>query len=418
MALEVVRNRFAAIADEMGAVLRRAAYSPNIKEREDCSAALFTPSGEMLAQAEHIPVHLGSMPASVAAVLERAGGRIDAGDLWAVNDPFAGGTHLNDLTIVEPCVAEGRLIGFSANRAHHADVGGTAPGSMWADAVEVFQEGFRVPPVRVGRDGALDRSFVDLFCANSRTPEERQGDLLSQIGARQLGVTRLLEARDEMGTDAVLAAMEEVLDYTERRMRAALAEIPEGEYTFEDVCDSSGPGGDPVRVAVVVRVAGGEVEADFSGSDPQPAGNLNAVEAVTRSALYFALRSVCDPEIPANGGCYRPVRLVAPLGTVVAARPPAAVAAGNVEVSQRIADVCLGALAKALPGRVAAAGHGSMNNLLIGGEGFVYYETTGGGEGGGPRGPGASATHTAMTNTKNTPVEALEHAYPFRVLRY
>ena len=221
-----------------------------------------------------------------------------------------------------------------------------------------------------------------------------------------------------MGTDGLLAAMDEVLDYTERRMRAALAEIPEGEYAFEDVCDSAGPGGDPVRVVVVVRVAGGEVEADFTGSDPQPAGNLNAVEAVTRSALYFALRSVCDPEIPANGGCYRPVRLVAPVGSVVAARPPAAVAAGNVEVSQRIADVCLGALAKALPGRVPAAGHGSMNNLLIGGAGFVYYETTGGGEGGGPRGPGASATHTAMTNTKNTPVEALEHAYPFRVVRY
>ena len=407
--LQVLISRLTGIAEEMGAVLRRAAFSPNIKERADCSAALFTPGGELLVQAEHIPVHLGSMPASVAAAIDALGGDLDPGDQVVLNDPFAGGTHLNDITLVAPCVVDGELVGWAANRAHHADVGGAAPGSIPADATEIQQEGLRIPPTR------LDDSVRRLLLANSRTPTERIGDLDAQVGANVVGVERLAAMA---GATAPLA---EVVDYGERRMRAALAELPDGTWRAEDVLDSTGAATDqqrPARVAVSVSVMGDEVAFDFTGSDPQARGNVNAVEAVTVSAVSYALRAAVDPSIPANGGALRPVRVVAPAGTIVAARPPAAVGAGNVEVSQRVADVCLRALAQPCRDRVPAAGQGTMNNLLIGGDGWVYYETVAGGQGGRPRSPGMSGVHTGMTNTRNTPIEALERTFPVRVLRY
>ena len=407
--LQVLMSRLTGIAEEMGAVLRRAAFSPNIKERADCSAALFTPGGELLVQAEHIPVHLGSMPASVAAAIDALVGDLDPGDQVVLNDPFAGGTHLNDITLVAPCVVDGELLGWAANRAHHADVGGAAPGSIPADATEIQQEGLRIPPTR------LDDSIRRLLLANSRTPTERIGDLDAQVGANVVGVERLAAMA---GATAPLA---EVVDYGERRMRAALAELPDGTWRADDVLDSTGAATDqqrPARVAVSVSVMGDEVAFDFTGSDPQARGNVNAVEAVTVSAVSYALRAAVDPSIPANGGALRPVRVVAPAGTIVAARPPAAVGAGNVEVSQRVADVCLRALAQPCRDRVPAAGQGTMNNLLIGGDGWVYYETVAGGQGGRPRSPGMSGVHTGMTNTRNTPIEALERTFPLRVLRY
>jgi len=418
--LQVLISRLTGIATEMGEVLRRAAYSPNIKERADCSAALFTASGELLVQAEHIPVHLGSMPASVRAALSAfPASSLSPGDHVVLNDPFAGGTHLNDITLVTPCFVGSELVGWAANRAHHADLGGMAPGSIPPDAVEIYQEGLRIPPV------LLSAAVVDVLCANSRTPVERRGDLDAQVGANVVGVRRLAS----LGVGQEDFA--EVLAYGERRMRAVLRDLPDGEWSFWDVLDSSGPRPSqqtPVRIAVTLRVAGDGVEFDFTGSDPQQPGNVNAVAAVTESAVAFALRSVVDPTLPSNGGAMRPVRVVVPPGSVVGAVPPAAVGAGNVEVSQRVADVCLGALAEALPGRVGAASQGTMNNVMIGGpasvaegrEGWVYYETVAGGQGARPRAGvhGMSGVHTGMTNTKNTPIEAFEREFPMRVRRY
>jgi N-methylhydantoinase B/oxoprolinase/acetone carboxylase alpha subunit len=417
--LQVLIARLVGIADEMGTVLRRAAFSPNIRERADCSAALFTADGELLVQAEHIPVHLGSMPASVRAAIEQVGAeRLRPGDQVILNDPFAGGTHLNDVTLVAPVHVDGRLVGWAANRAHHADVGGSAPGSLPADATEIHAEGLRLPPV------VLTDDIRRIFLAASRTPWERAGDLDAQVGANAIGAARLA-ALAETG-----APFDEVLSYGERRMRAALAGVPNGSWSFVDQIDSigaAGADGQPApsaRIQVEVVVDGDEVRFDFSGSAPQRPGNVNAVEAVTVSAVAFALRSAVDPSIPANGGAMRPVSVLAPAGTIVSARPPVAVGAGNVEVSQRVADVCFGALAQVLPDRVGAASQGTMNNLLLGGDGWVYYETVAGGQGGRPPHDdkpaklGMSGVHTAMTNTKNTPVEALERAYPMRVLRY
>jgi N-methylhydantoinase B/oxoprolinase/acetone carboxylase alpha subunit len=417
--LQVLIARLAGIATEMGAVLGRSAFSPNIKERHDHSAAVFTAEGELLAQAEHIPVHLGSMPASVAAAIERFGPRtegwssLEPGDQIVLNDPFAGGTHLNDVTVVAPCVVDEVLVGWVANRAHHADLGGAAPGSMPADATEVFAEGLRLPPVR------LNPEVRSVLLANTRTPDERAGDLDAQVGANRRGVERLAELAD--------APLDEVLEHGERRMRAALADLPDGTWSFADVVDSFGPAPHQqvvTRVRVDLTIAGDELTFDLSSSDPQRAGNVNAVEAVTVSAAVYALRCVLDPTMPANGGALRPVHVVTRPGTIVSAQAPAAVGAGNVEVSQRVADVCLGALGLALPGRVGAASQGTMNNLLIGSRlidpgdrAWVYYETVAGGQGGRVEGPGMSGVHTAMTNTKNTPIEALERAFPLRVLR-
>jgi N-methylhydantoinase B/oxoprolinase/acetone carboxylase alpha subunit len=410
--LQVLIARLTGVAEEMGAVLRRAAYSPNIKERADCSAALFTAGGELLVQAEHIPVHLGSMPASVAAAIAALDSDPRPGEQVILNDPFAGGTHLNDITLVSPVFARGELAGWAANRAHHADLGGMAPGSMPPDATEVNQEGLRIPPVRCTPE------VEELVVASSRAPTERRGDLAAQQGANVVGAARLAGIVEQLGGPAVLS---EVVDYGERRMRAALRALPDGVFTFEDVLDSAGPRPEqqsPTRVVVRVTVDGEQATFDFTGTDAQRAGNVNAVEAVTVSAVAFAVRYATDPTIPANGGAMRPVRVVAPAGTVVAARPPVAVGAGNVEVSQRVADVCLGALAQAVPDRLGAAGQGTMNNVLVGGAAWVYYETIGGGQGGRPGRAGMSGVHTAMTNTRDTPVEALERALPVRVRRY
>ena len=410
--LQVWISRLAGVADEMGAVLRRAAYSPNIKERADCSCALFAPDGTLLAQAEHIPVHLGSMPAAVRAAIDACGAGLAAADQIVVNDPFAGGTHLNDITFVAPAFADdGTLIGWAANRAHHADIGGMAPGSLPPDATEIFQEGLRIPPVR------WTPEVEELVVAASRTPEERRGDLDAQLGANRLGVARLRE----LPLATVPGMFGEIVDYGERRTRAAIRALPDGEYRFEDVLDSTGGTGDPhaARICVTLTVNDDTITFDFDGTDAQRAGSVNAVEAVTASAVVFALRSVVDPDLPANGGVLRPVRVLAPPGSIVAAQMPVAVGAGNVEVSQRVADVCLGALAQAAPGRVGGASQGTMNNVLVGGEGWVYYETIGGGQGGRPNGrAGMNGVHTAMTNTCDTPVEAFERAYPMRVRRY
>jgi N-methylhydantoinase B/oxoprolinase/acetone carboxylase alpha subunit len=425
--LAVLMARLSGVATEMSAVLRRAAFSPNIKERADCSSAVFTAAGDLLAQAENIPVHLGSMPASVAAVMaaveaDTTGGsdRPSAGDHWVVNDPFAGGTHLNDITVVTPCVVGGQVVGWVANRAHHADVGGAAPGSLPADATEVFAEGLRIPPVR------LTAAVRAIVLANSRTPAERAGDLDAQVGANVRGVVRLAEVVEQLG-DAADARLAEVLNYGERRMRAALAALPDGVWRVHDHLDSAGGAPDqrhPVTIRLALSVAGDTVDFDFTGSDPQTAGNVNAPLAVTTSAVVYALRSAVDPTLPSNAGCLRPVTVVAPAGSVVAAGPPAAVGAGNVEVSQRVADVCLLALAALVPESVGAASQGTMNNVLLGSSSsggdqpWVYYETIGGGQGGRPTAAGQSGIHTVMTNTRNTPVEALERAYPLRVLRY
>jgi N-methylhydantoinase B len=413
--LEVARNRYAAIADGMGVVLRRTAYSPNIKERADCSAAVFVPSGEMLAQAEHIPVHLGSMPASVAAVLERFGNGVEPGVQYAVNDPYFGGTHLNDLTLVRGVFIDDRLIGWVANRAHHADVGGEAPGSMPAPATTVQQEGIVVAPTPAMRDGEWINDFVDPFLKATRTPAERLGDLSAQLGANEAGAQHLRSLALETGVPTYLGIADALLDYGERRMRSAIAALPDGEYTFTDYMEW---GDDDLPIKVAVTIDGDALLADFAGTNPQIEGNINAVEAVTRSCLYYAVRVATDPTIPANGGCYRMLHLAAPVGSLVNSHPPAAVAAGNVETSQRIADTLLGALARAAPDRVPAASQGTMNNILIGGEDLAYYETVAGGQGGKPTGPGMSGVHTGMTNTKNTPTESLETHYPFKVIRY
>jgi N-methylhydantoinase B len=410
--LEVARHRLSSVADEMGTVLRHASLSPNIKERADCSAALFTPEGDMLAQAEHIPVHLGSMPASVAACLARF--EPVPGVQYAVNDPYAGGTHLNDLTLVAPVFVGSRHVAWVANRAHHADVGGEAPGSMPAHAVVIDQEGHRVPPTVAYADGRWVEKFSVPFISASRTPWERRGDLAAQIGANSVGAARVTElvGGEVAGFETVTRSL---LDYGERRMRAALLKLPEGEYSFVDFMEM---GDEDVAIRVTVILSDGSLTADFTGSDGQVPANFNAVEAVTRSCLYYAVRVATDPTIPANGGCYRPLRLVAPPGSVVNARSPAAVAAGNVETSQRIADVLLGALAQAAPDRVPAASQGTMNNILIGNDDFAYYETMGGGQGGRPGRAGQSGIQTGMTNTENTPIESLDAHYPFRVERY
>ncbi len=411
--LEIARNRFAAVADEMGLVLRRTAYSPNIKERADCSAALFVADGEMLAQAEHIPVHLGAMPASVRAVLDVVG-QPEAGAQYAVNDPYAGGTHLNDLTLIRPVTIDGDLIGFLANRAHHADVGGEAPGSMPAHATDIAQEGHRVPPTRAVVDGEFDPGFLHPFLAATRTPSERIGDLSAQLGANEIGAARLTELARRYGPARFARLTDAVLDYGERRMRSALAALPAGATSFVDHLED---GDDLYPIEVTVHIAHGELHADFSGTADQIAANINAVRAVTRSCLYYAVRVATDPSIPANGGCYRPLTLTTTPGTIVDATPPAAVAAGNVETSQRIADVLLGALAQACPDRVPAASQGTMNNVLIGNDRFAYYETVAGGQGARPGRDGQSGIQTGMTNTRNTPIESLEAHYPFRVRR-
>jgi len=424
--LEVYKHRFAAIADEMGVVLRKASYSPNIKERRDFSCALFDAEGKMIAQAAHIPVHLGSMPLSVVAAIQNFP-NIKSGDVIALNDPFRGGTHLPDITLVSPVFIEdpdiSPLFGFVASRAHHADVGGMTPGSMPV-AREIYQEGFIIPPIKLVNAGEINRAAWDLLLANVRTPEERAGDLWAQIAANQRGNQRLQELVSEYGSVSVYQYMIAMIDYTERMTRKLLESLPDGEYRFSDFLDNDGISNEPVLIQVTIRIDGDEATVDFTGSASQQRGSVNAVFAITLSAVYYVFRCLIGLDVPNNAGCLAPIKVIAPEGSIVNARHPAPVAGGNVETSQRITDVLLGALAKALPEKVPAASQGTMNNVTIGGFDsrkqmpFAYYETIGGGMGALPNQEGPSAIHSHMTNTLNTPAEAMEYAYPLRVLRY
>lgn len=433
--LEVYKHRFAGIAGEMGAVLQRTSSSPNIKERRDYSCALFDSQSRVVAQGDHLPVHLGSMPRSVAAAL--AGGPLQPGEIILLNDPFVGGTHLPDLTMVAPVYPEDwdsdtTVAGsddlppfYVAARAHHADVGGIAPGSM-AVAVDIYQEGLRIPPVRLRRSGEQnpDADILALIMANVRTPEEREGDIRAQMAALDVGGRRVRELMSERSVEEPVEYAGHLIDYAERMTRDLIKDLPDGIYSFEDRLDDDGIASGPLQICVTVTIEDDEATVDFSGSAPQCPGPMNAVEAITLSATVYVFRCMLDPAVPPNHGSFIPIRLIAPEGSVVNARPPAAVAAGNVETSQRLVDALFGALSGAASHRVPAASQGTMNNLSIGGtdprsgDSYAYYETTGGGMGGRPRSPGPSAIHCHMTNTRNTPVEALEHAYPFRVERY
>ncbi|MCB9135669.1 MAG: hydantoinase B/oxoprolinase family protein [Anaerolineales bacterium] len=423
--LEIFKHLFAAIPEEMGALLRRASYSPNIKERLDYSCALFDARGDMIAQAAHIPVHLGAMPLSVKAAIARFT-TLHPGDVIILNDPFRGGSHLPDITLVSPIFIEPTnqspiLFGFAASRAHHADVGGMKPGSM-PIAREIIQEGLIIPPVKLVERGEINAGVWDMILANVRTPGERAGDLHAQLAANARGVSRMQEMVTRYGADEVSFHAAELMAYTERLTRNLLRTIPDGMYTFEDFLDDDGVGTDPVRIRVAITVEDDRATVDFTGSAPQQRGSVNAVRAITLSAVYYVFRGLLGMEVPNNTGALAPIEVVTPEGTVVNARWPAPVAGGNVETSQRITDVLLGALAQAMPDRIPAASQGTMNNTLIGGiageRPYTYYETIAGGMGGHPHGTGLSARHSHMTNTLNTPVEALEYAYPFLVERY
>ncbi|MEX2526193.1 MAG: hydantoinase B/oxoprolinase family protein [Gemmatimonadota bacterium] len=426
VSLEIYRNLFSALAEEMGAALRRAAHSPNIKERRDYSCALFSPLGQPVAMGDHMPVHLGAMPMSVSKALETLGA-LAAGDVACVNDPFQGGTHLPDITLVSPVFMGEVLLGYVASRAHHADVGGIAPGSMPL-AREIVQEGLRIPPIRLVREGVMEPDLLRLILANVRTPEERRGDLEAQLASLHTGSRRLREMAEGRGSQAVLQAMDELLEYADRLLGEGLARIPAGSYSGEDWMEDDGFGHGPVRIQVKVTILpGGRAVVDFHGSSPQVPGGINAVGAITHSATRYVLRCLAEAllglPLPAGGGSMERVDLRLPPGSVVNARFPASVAAGNVETSQRITDVLFRAMAPALPNLIPALSQGTMNNLTVGGldlhgSPFAYYETAGGGMGGGPQGPGLSGVHTHMSNSLNTPVEALEHAYPFRLIRY
>jgi N-methylhydantoinase B len=401
--LQVLAAALRGVAEEMGAALVHAAHSANIKERRDCSTAVFDAAGRMIAQAEHMPVHLGAMPDAVAAAMRL---RAAPGETVVLNDPYTGGTHLPDITLVQRVDD----LGYTVSRAHHADVGGMQPASMPAGARELLQEGLVIPPVR------LTDEVLALMEANMRRPRERRADLAAQAACHRLGARRLRELAGRHGEAGLAEGMAALHDYSERRIRAALAEIADGVYCAEDALEGDGTHTRAVPIRVAVTVAGDELAVDFAGTAPQQPGNVNCPLAVTRSAVYFVVRALCDPDIPASGGAYVPVAVRAPEGSLVNARPPAAVVAGNVETSSRIVDVVMAALGEAVP--APAQGQGTMNNVTLGNAGFTYYETIGGGQGGCPDAPGPSAVHVAMSNTLNTPVEALEREYPLRVERY
>ena len=400
IALQVVTGALRAACEEMGATLIRSAHSANIKERRDCSTALFNPTGEMVMQAEHIPVHLGAMPAAVAAVLheDHAEGRP-----WILNDPYRGGTHLPDITVITPVLhGDGELLGFAASRAHHADVGGRVPGSMPADSTTLDEEGVVIAP------RPLDDRAIDELVARMRQPEQRRADLRAQLAANRIGARRLAELAQRLGVPALADATDAVLDYAERRTRACLQNLSDGRNEARDVLEAIE--GD-LELQLAATVDGDRLILDFSGSAEQYPGNLNCPLAVTRSAAYFAVRVLTDPDVPPSAGAYRPIEVIAPEGSLLNARAPAAVAGGNVETSSRVADLVLSAFARAL-------GQGTMNNVTLGSEDFTYYETLGGGQGACPDADGPSAVHVAMSNTLNTPIEALELEFPLRVTRY
>jgi N-methylhydantoinase B len=411
--LSVLASALAGIAEEMGAVLVRAAYSSNIKERRDCSTALFDAAGRMVAQAEHVPVHLGAMPEAVEAVIEKDPA---PGDVFAVNDPYSGGTHLPDVTLVSPLAPAGELLGFAVTRAHHSDVGGMSPGSMPSGSREIYQEGIIIPPLRLVSAGKPVDDTMSLILANVRTPDIRRGDLRAQIAANMLAEQRMAELLERYGRATVLTAFDEVLAYAERRSREVVAQLPDGRYAAESEIEGDGVTDEDIPVRVTVTIEGDRMTIDFEGTSDAVRGNVNCPLAVTRSACYFALRVLLPNDAPANAGAYAPLTIRAPEGSLVNAQSPSAVAAGNVETSQRIADTVLFALLGAAD--VPAEGQGTMNNVVLGGPRWTYYETIGGGQGASSKGRGPSGVHVGMSNTLNTPIEALELEFPLRVERY
>ena len=421
--LEVFRNIFLSIAEEMGIVLRRTAFSANIKERLDFSCAVYDRHAETIAMGDHMPVHLGAMPFSVAEALRSY--TLEPGDIVILNDPFRGGTHLPDITSVsavflgdapEPAY-------YLATRAHHADVGGMSPGSMPL-AREIYQEGLRIPPVKLYRRGELQQEILDIILANVRTPDERQGDLRAQTASHRVGERRLLAASEKYGSDRIAHQMDALKDYTERMMRARIEQIPDGEYKFEDFLDDDGFGSPPVRIHCRLTIRGDQAVVDYSGSAPQQCGGVNANLSITVAATMYCFRCLIEDNVPFNAGLLRPIEIITKPGSVLDAQLPASVAAGNVETSQRITDTLLGALQQALPDQIPAASAGTMNNLSLGGldpatgRPFAYYETIAGGMGARPNANGMDAVQNHMTNSLNTPVEALEHLYPLRMRRY
>jgi N-methylhydantoinase B len=424
MQLEIFKNIFHSISEEMGAALRRSAFSPNIKERRDYSCAVYDGAGQVLAMGDHMPVHLGSMPASVVAARDSLS--FERGDIALINDPFAGGTHLPDLTLVMPVFVDAKRTPhfFVASRAHHADIGGALAGSM-GPAREIFQEGLRIPPVKIFRKGMVNKELLSLLLANVRTPLEREGDLAAQIASCRLGERRLREVARKYGTSEVSRYAGYLLDYSEKMLRSVLHSLKPGIYRAEDFLDGDGVSAERLRIRVRIRISSGSVVVDFTGSAPQCAGNVNAVKAIAVSAVYYVFRCLIRDDVPATSGLLRPITVIAPSGTIVNASPPAAVAGGNVETSQRMVDTLLRALAKAAPERIPAASQGTMNNFTFGGKhpsrnglSFTYYETIAGGCGASRAGDGASASHSHMTNSWNTPTEVLEGTYPVRVKRY
>jgi N-methylhydantoinase B len=416
--LQVMVGALRAACDEMGAVLIRSAHSANIKERRDCSTGLFDADGQMVMQAEHIPVHLGAMPAAVASVLGEAH---EPGDAWILNDPFRGGTHLPDITVISPVFARDELLGFAASRAHHADVGGRVPGSMPADSRSLEDEGVVIPPSRIVHAGEPDAAMLAELLEQMRNPRERAADLRAQLAAGVAGAARFGDLVERFGLDTVREGMRETLDYAERRTRARIAAMADGEYRASDVLEAGVPqiqgltdrqiGDTDLQLRLAATVEGDAITLDFTGSADQHDGNLNCPLAVTTSACYFAVRVLTDPDVPPCAGAYRPVTVVAPEGSLLNARPPAAVVAGNVETSSRVADLVLAAFGRAL-------GQGTMNNLTLGNDDFTYYETLGGGQGACEDADGPSAVHVAMSNTLNTPIEALEREFPLRAVEY
>jgi len=419
--LEIFKSLFHAIAEEMGATLKRTAFSPNIKERRDYSCAIFDAQGQVVAQGDHMPVHLGSMPLSVQAAIETRD--MGPGDVVLLNDPYKGGTHLPDVTLVSPVFSKNRLLFYVASRAHQSDVGGMSPGSMPL-AEEIYQEGLRIPPVKVMVNGKINRDVWDMILANVRTPEEREGDLAAMLGANRTGERRLMGIVAKYGFAEVGRHVVEILNYSERMTRHTISTIPDGVYEAEDFLDNDGITDGCIAIRVKIRIRGDRAIIDFSKSDPQVQGSVNAVYAITASAVFYVFRTLVGVSIPSNAGGMRPLEIIAPEGTIVNARPPAAVCGGNVETSQRIVDVLYKCLAEAVPDRIPAASQGTMNNFTFGGidprtgNPVAYYETVSGGMGARPTLDGLSGVHTHMTNSLNTPIEALEHAYPIRVVRY
>ena len=422
--LELYKNILTSVSEEMGVTLQRTAFSPNIKERLDFSCAVFDASGQMVAQAAHIPVHLGSMPLSVLAAIEHT--EMEPGDMIVLNDPYRGGTHLPDITLVAPVYEDesaSKPTFFVANRAHHADVGGMTPGSMPL-ATSVIQEGIRIPPVKLIRGGEIDTDLWELILANVRTPDERRGDMEAQLAANRIGERRLQEIVAKYGISEIELYMQELCAYSSRMVRSFLREIPDGIYKFSDFLDNDGITNEPIKIKVAIEIKDDTAIIDFTGTSNQVRGSVNAIYAITVSAVFYTFRCIAGVDVPSNAGCMEPIRVIAPEGTVINAKFPAAVAGGNVETSQRIVDVLFGALAKACPDRIPAASCGSMSNITIGGhdvsrgKDFTYYETIAGGMGARPTCDGIDAIHTHMTNTMNTPIEAIETSYPMQVEQY